>query len=246
MATLQEQSGKITAAATMQGSTEAAVSQPLLLLVVFTAGMSGLAMEMLSSRLLQPYFGSSQLIWAVVIGLVLIYLTVGYYLGGKLADRSPRPALLYQLVAIAGFLFALIPWIAQPILGFSLDAFKGSSVGGFLGSLLAVVALFAVPMIIMGMVAPFAIRLSLGSVSNGGRVAGSIYALSTVGSIVGTFVPVLFMMPAFGTDMTVLLFAVALLLVAVLGLLSARDGRRSLPVLLLVVFTGGMADLAME
>jgi predicted membrane-bound spermidine synthase len=245
MAILQELSVKVTAAA-MQGRAEAAVSQPLLLLVVFTAGMSGLAMEMLSSRLLQPYFGSSQLIWAVVIGLVLIYLAVGYYLGGKLADRAPRPALLYQLVAIAGFLFALIPWIAQPILSFSLEAFKDSSVGGFLDSLLAVVALFAVPMIIMGMVAPFAIRLSLGSVSNGGRVAGSIYALSTVGSIVGTFVPVLFMMPAYGTDMTVLLFAVTLLIVAVLGLLSARGGRRSLPMLLLVVFAGGMADLAME
>ena len=246
MAALQEQSGTVTTAAVMPGRAEAAVSQPLLLLVVFTSGMSGLAMEMLSSRLLQPYFGSSQLIWAVVIGLVLIYLTVGYYLGGRVADRWPRITLLYQLVAVAGFLFALIPWIAQPILSFSLSAFTDSSVGGFVGSLVAVVALFAVPMTIMGMVSPFAIRLSLGSVGNGGRVAGSIYALSTVGSIVGTFVPVLFLMPAYGTHITVLIFAAMLVIVALLGLATVRNGHSPTGLLLLVVFTGGMADLAME
>ncbi len=246
MAALQEQSGKVTTAATVPDRAEAAVSQPLLLLVVFTSGMSGLAMEMLSSRLLQPYFGSSQLIWAVVIGLVLIYLTIGYYLGGRVADRWPRITLLYQLVAVAGFLFALIPWIAQPILSFSLSAFTDSSVGGFVGSLVAVVALFAVPMTIMGMVSPFAIRLSLGSVGNGGRVAGSIYALSTVGSIVGTFVPVLFLMPAYGTNVTMLVFAATLVIVALLGLATVRNGRSPTALLLLIVFTGGMADLAME
>jgi spermidine synthase len=246
MATLQEQGSKLAGATVTQERAEAAISQPLLLLVVFSSGMSGLAMEMLSSRLLQPYFGSSQLIWAVVIGLVLVYLTIGYYLGGWLADRSPHATLPYQLVAIAGFLFALIPWIAQPILSFSTQAFADNSVGGFLGALLAIVALFAIPMTIMGMVAPFAIRLSLGNVGNGGRVAGSIYALSTVGSIVGTFVPVLLIMPALGTDLTALTFAVPLIIVSALGLILGRSGRAATVMLLLVVFSGGMADLAME
>ncbi len=224
MATIPEQGGavgNISARAEAQAAARVSrVSQPLLLLVVFTGGMSGLAMEMLASRLLTPYFGSSQLIWAVLIGLVLIYLTVGYYVGGRLADRFPRPALLYQIVAIGGFLFALIPWLAQPILGWSLSAFASSSVSGFVGALVAVIALFAVPMILMGMVSPFAIRLSLYNVGGGGKVAGSLYALSTVGSIVGTFLPVLFLIPAYGTARTLLMFAAALVLVAGLGLLQ--------------------------
>ena len=82
--------------------------------------MTTMAVEMSASRLLAPYFGNSLLIWTVLIGLVLIYLTVGYYLGGKLAGRSPRESMLFQLIAWAGFAIGLIPFISKPILRYAV------------------------------------------------------------------------------------------------------------------------------
>ena len=147
------------------------------------------------SRLLQPFFGSSQLIWANVIGLTLIFLTIGYRLGGRLADRRPEPHLLGLILLIAGLTTAPIPLVARPILAASASAFTSFSVGVFFGSFFGVVLLMAVPTILLGMVSPFAIRLSVNDVHTAGSTAGSLYALSTVGSIIGTFLPVLVLIP---------------------------------------------------
>ena len=96
----------------------------MLLGTVFVSGMTVLAVEMSASRLLSPYFGDSQLVWANLIGLIMIYLTVGYYLGGRLADRHPRPALLYQLAAWAGLFIGLIPFLSKPILRYSMSGLE--------------------------------------------------------------------------------------------------------------------------
>src|SRR6058998_175367 len=95
----------------------------LLILLVFVAGACSLAVELSASRLLAPYFGTSLFVWANLIGLILFYLTIGYYIGGRLADRYPRPAVLYLLTICASILIGLIPFISRPILLWSLTSF---------------------------------------------------------------------------------------------------------------------------
>jgi hypothetical protein len=115
----------------------------LLLLQVFVAGAASLSLEMAASRLLAPYFGSSLFVWANLIGLILLYLTLGYYGGGLLADRYPRPQVFYTLTGIASLLIALIPIVAQPILYWSLFAFVGNDLDVFYGSLISILVLFS-------------------------------------------------------------------------------------------------------
>jgi len=170
-------------------------SNRFLLLVVFLAGIGTLGIEMTASRLLAPYFGTSQPIWAVVIGLTLIYLAIGYRLGGTLADRRPDERTLYQIIIWSGLLTGIIPLLSDPILRFSQGTIARLAVGSFLGALFGVLLLFAAPVILMAMVSPFAIRLQLRQAEAGiaaaGRTAGTLSALSTIGSIVGTFLTVL-------------------------------------------------------
>jgi len=200
-----------------------------LIVLVFVAGACSLAVELSASRLLAPYFGTSLFVWANLIGLILLYLTIGYYIGGRVADRFPRPAVLYTLTIIAAFLIGLIPFISRPILGWSLSSFATYSISVFYGSLVAVILLFAIPMILLGCVSPYAIRLSVEQVRKSGRTSGQLYAISTAGSILGTFLPVLWLIPTYGTYRTFFIFAVSLLLVSIVGLLITRMGRSSTP-----------------
>lgn len=207
-------------------------SRRFLMLVVFLAGVGTLGIEMVASRLLAPFFGTSQPIWAVVIGLTLIYLAVGYRVGGRLADRRPDERLFYRLICWAGFVTAFIPVLSYPILRFAQQALGQLAVGGFLGALFGVLILFAAPVILMAMVTPFALRLEVErareDLSAIGATAGSLSAISTVGSIAGTFLTVLLLIPAIGTARTTYLFAVFLI---VLGLVGLRDWRYALMLL---------------
>ena len=198
------------------------VSDGMLLLVVFFGGMSVLGVELTASRLLAPFYGNNLFVWANLIGLILLYLTVGYYVGGRIADKRPDDRLLLQLVAVAGFAIGLVPFVARPILALSTEAFAGLSLGVFWGSLVAVLLLFAVPITILGFVSPFAIRLSTKDVSTAGSSSGRIYALGTLGSIIGAFLPVLLLVPNIGTRNTFLAFSLILLALAVGGLRSWR------------------------
>src|SRR6266576_2680491 len=184
--------------------------------------MASLGVEFGASRLLAPYFGTSLYVWGVLIGLVLIYLSIGYVIGGRLADRRPSADLLFQLTAWAGLWIGLIPLVSYPILLQSQKGFASLSAGLVLGTLLAVLALFAVPVILLGCVSPFAIRLLLRSVGTGGNTAGAVYALSTAGSILGTFLPVFWLIPTFGTRPTLEGFGLVLVLVSLAGLWPRR------------------------
>src|SRR5712691_8181588 len=194
----------------------------LLLPLVFVSGLASLGVEFGASRLLAPYFGTSLYVWGVLIGLVLIYLSIGYVIGGRLADRHPSADLLFQLTAWAGLWIGLIPLIAYPILLEAQQGFATVSVGLVLGTLLAVVLLFAVPVILLGCVSPFAIRLLLTDVDTGGNTAGAVYALSTAGSILGTFLPVFWFIPSYGTRATLIGFSLALIAISVGGLWPRR------------------------
>jgi spermidine synthase len=212
------------------------MKRTLLLLTVFFGGMASLGVELSASRLLDPFFGNSLIIWAVLIGLVLAYLTVGYYIGGKWADRSPNYGVLYQITAWAAFLIGLVPFIARPVLLWSVRGFAEYSAGILAGSLLGVIALLAVPVTLLGCVSPFAIRLAMQGekVESAGRIAGGLYALSTVGSIVGTFLPVLVLIPNIGTRNTFFTFSFALLAISLLGLFWSLKAR-ALPYLLMPI-----------
>jgi len=191
----------------------------LLILMVFVAGAASLAIEFGASRLLAADFGDSLFVWASLIGLILLYLTIGYYVGGLVADRHPRPALLYALTLIAALLIALVPLIARPVLNWSLFTFAPLSLGIFYGSLVAVLLLFALPTILLGCVSPLAIRLRVKQVGTAGRTVGYLYAISTLGSIVGTFVPVLWLLPTIGTNLTFLVFALLVGILSLAGLI---------------------------
>jgi predicted membrane-bound spermidine synthase len=210
------------------------ITRILLLFTVFVSGMSSLAVELTASRLLDPFFGNSLIIWAVLIGSVLTYLTVGYYIGGKWADRKPFPKVLYQITAWSAFLIGVVPFVARPVLLWSVKGFADYSAGVLAGSLLGVVALLAVPITLLGCVSPFAIRLAMqgSAVESAGRISGGIYALSTVGSILGTFLPVLVLIPNIGTRATFLFLAAALMAISLVGLFWSMKAR-ALPYLLL-------------
>lgn len=198
----------------------------LLLLVVFIGGMTSLAVELTAARFIGNYFGSALPVWAAIIGMVLLYLTIGYLLGGRLADRNPSQAYLFRLTMWAGFLCGLIPFVAGPILQFATIGIRDVLANVFLGSLISVILLLAVPTVLLGCVSPFAIRLQTRAVESSGNTAGVIYALSTMGSILGTFLPVLVLIPNIGTRNSFLFFSYALMIPSLVGLL-VYSGRRS-------------------
>jgi spermidine synthase len=216
-----------------------------MVLAVFTAGMTTLAVELAAARLLGNVFGTSNLVWANIIGLILLYLTAGYFVGGRWADRSPQPRTFYSLLAWAAFTAGLAPLVARPVLTFAARAVLNFDAPVMAGSFFAVLVLFSVPVTLLGCVSPFAIRLSLTDPRHAGQVAGRLYALSTLGSLVGTFLPTLWLIPAIGTVRTFLLFAGVLMAVALVGLWQV-DRRRALLSLWMPLAVGLLAALVLS
>jgi spermidine synthase len=216
---------------------------------VFIAGMTSLAAEFGASRLLGNIFGTSNPVWAVIIGLILIYLTVGYFLGGRWADRSPYPRTMYGILAWAAFTLGVVPYLAGPVLRLAANAFDNLQIGIIAGAFIGVLILFTVPVTLMGMISPFAIRLSLNDADHAGNTAGTIYGISTIGSFIGTFLPTLLLIPTIGTTRTFLAFSLVLLLVALVGMGLSSGRRAVLPYLLmllaliLLAFFGGRGGI---
>ncbi len=194
---------------------------------VFCSGMTSLAIEFGASRLLGNTFGTSNLVWASIIGLILIYLTVGYFIGGRWADRFPHHRTMYEVLAWGGFTAGLVPFIARPVLRLAANAFDQLQVGILLGSFTAVLILFIVPVTLLGTISPFAIRLAIVDSRQAGRISGQIYAISTLGSFIGTFLPVLVLIPVLGTTLTFVVFSLFLTLVALAGIWQSAGWRRT-------------------
>jgi spermidine synthase len=199
----------------------AARDLPPLGLLVFVVGSASLGAEIAAARLMAPFFGASTIVWANVIGVVLVSLAVGYWFGGRFADRHPHRRGLCTLVLLAALAVAAIPFVADPFLDVSVGALDDVSAGAFIGSLVAVTVLVAPPLALLGMVSPYAVRLAVERVEESGTVAGRMYAISTIGSLAGTFASALLLIPLVGTRRTFLIFGLACALVAVTGL-----GRR--------------------
>jgi spermidine synthase len=185
---------------------------------VFAVGTATLGAEIAAARLMAPFFGASTIVWANTIAIVLVALSIGYWFGGRMADRHPSLRALCGTVLAASVLMALVPIVADPFLSLSVEAFDSYSIGAFAGSLFGVLVLVAVPVLMLGSVSPWAIRLKLESVEDSGQLAGRMYAISTVGSLLGTFAASLLLIPLLGTQRTFLTFALITAVVAAIGL----------------------------
>jgi spermidine synthase len=202
---------------------------------VFVAGMTTMAAEFGASRLLGNIFGTSTPVWAVIIGLILVYLTAGYFLGGRWADRSPHIKTLFSILAWGAFAMGVVPFVATPVLKLAANAFDKLQIGILAGSFTGVLVLFSIPVTLFGMVSPFAIRLLMKDAEKSGNVSGTVYGISTIGSFIGTFLPTLLLIPTIGTTRTFLVFSLSLLFVALAGL-GLTAGRKTLiPYLLMVI-----------
>ena len=196
-------------------------------ILIFTTGAVTLGMEFSASRLLEPVFGNSQLVWAALIGLILFYLAAGAWVGGKLADRFPRRRELDYTMTFAAAGIAVAASASRPVLELAATGMSNFAIGLLASALLAVFVLFSIPGILLGAASPWVLRLALHEVSQSGQVAGKFSALSTVGSLVGTFVPVLWLIPTVGTRWTFFLLSLTLLTVITLG--SLKQAHRWIP-----------------
>lgn len=220
------------------------LSHTAIALIVFFAGTITMTLELVGSRLLAPYFGNSLFVWTALIGVMLGFMSLGYYLGGRLADRTLSVGVLFWIIIGAAFTIALAAFSEAWLL-------PALVVGGSsrIMMVLAAVLLFAIPSTLMGMVPPYCIRMRLEAIADSGTAVGSLYALSTVGSIVGTFATGFWLLSLFGTHAMLLLLATALTLLAAAVLLVSRfDLRRisAIALVVLVVLAGfastGIAD----
>ncbi len=199
----------------------------LIYLLVFTAGFTVMLVEMSAPRLLAPAFGSTTAIWTIVIGVILTALSLGYYIGGWLADRNPDPARLCLIVMGGCGITALIPvftplcadWIVPTNL--TLETARNLP---HTGTLVTALVVFFPPALVLAMVGPYAITC-LASADKVGQSAGTVYALSTIGSLLGTFTPTFFLIPWLGSRTTILMATGLLFAVALIGYGVLR-GRR--------------------
>ncbi len=210
-------------------------------LLVFTTGFVTLGVELSAARLLDPWFGNSLIVWASLIGLILFYLALGYWLGGKIADRSPHLVTVLRLAAGGAFGVGLAPSVARPVLQVASQGIAELDAGLLAGSMAAMLILFSVPVTLLGCVSPYGVRLAIRDVGGSGEVAGRLYAMSTAGSIFGAFLPVLLLIPNIGTRRTFAVLSASLLVVALFGFLRIRRRRElliTLAALIVVAFLG--------
>ncbi|MBR3307495.1 MAG: fused MFS/spermidine synthase [Lachnospiraceae bacterium] len=195
-----------------------------LYLTEFFAGMSVMAVELGASRLLAPYFSSSQIVWTIIIGTIMIAMALGNICGGRWADKDPNPDKLYRRIIIAAVWIALIPVAGKYIiLGISaLLIFTVSTNFLIIAAFAACMAVFVFPLFLLGTVTPSLVKYTVDSLDDSGKVVGYLNASNTIGSIIGTFVPTFVSIPAVGTSVTFLIFAGILLLLALIYFVSGK------------------------
>ena len=207
----------------------------------FFAGMSVMAVELGASRLLAPYFSSSQIIWTIIIGAIMIAMALGNLWGGRMADRDPNPDRLYFRLLIVAIWTAAIPFAGKYVIaGISLllASFVGSN---FLiwASLASCVVLFVFPLMLLGTVSPSLVKYSVATLNESGKTVGELNALNTIGSIIGTFTPTFITIPAVGTSWTFIIFAAILALISVSYFIIVRRKpvKTAAAVLIIAVFS---------
>lgn len=206
----------------------------LLECVVFTSGAVVMILEITGTRILSPYLGTSTFIWTSMIGIILGALSLGYHLGGGIADKKASPHGLAMILFAAAILIGISTDLSSYILNYIEQNFSDIRIA----SIIAATVLFAPPSVFLGMVSPYAIRLKLNTLKTSGRTVGNLYAISTIGSIVGTFLSGFYLLSTFGSIQLMLLLALVLTLTAATlyrgWITLAHLGFISLIILLLV------------
>lgn len=200
-----------------------------LYLTEFFAGMSVMAVELGASRLLAPYFSSSQIVWTIIIGTIMIAMALGNIYGGKSADRNPNPDKLYKRMIVAAIWIAAIPVAGKyVILGISaVLLFSVNSNFLIWAAFAACMVVFVFPLFLLGTVTPSLVKYTVDSLDDNGKTVGTLGAANTIGSILGTFLPTFVTIPAVGTSITFLIFAGILLALALIYFISAKAGKKS-------------------
>lgn len=212
-----------------------------LYLTEFFSGMSVMAVELGASRLLAPYFSSSQIVWTIIIGTIMIAMALGNIYGGRSADKNPNPDKLYARIIIAAIWIALIPVVGKYIiLGISaLLIFTVNSNFLIIAGFAACMIIFVFPLFLLGTVTPSLVKYTVDNLDDNGKLVGNLNASNTIGSIIGTFVPTFISIPAVGTSITFLIFAGILLALAVVYFISCKvpfSKAKKLPISMILFF----------
>ncbi|MDO5116783.1 MAG: fused MFS/spermidine synthase [Synergistaceae bacterium] len=190
----------------------------------FSCGASVMVLEMAGSRVVAPYMGTSLVVWTSLIGIVMASLSLGYWLGGVVSDKKPSPQTLAAVIAMAAFFTALMAFIANPLLGLLSRVVANV----YVGSVIAALCLFAIPSVLLGMVSPFIVRLAIHNLGSAGTTVGSFSAISSAGSIVGTFLGG-FVLISFFASATIL-FQVAFVLAVTAAVVYRPGWKKSVPI----------------
>lgn len=203
-----------------------------LYLTEFFAGMSVMAVELGASRLLAPYFSSSQIVWTIIIGTIMIAMALGNIFGGKSADKNPDPGKLYTRILIAAIWIAAIPVLGKYII-LAVSALLVFTVNNnflIIAAFASCMLVFVFPLFLLGTVTPSLAKYSVESLEDSGKTVGTLGAFNTIGSIIGTFVPTFITIPAVGTNITLLVFAGILFIISIVYFANSKMSKRKVTV----------------
>lgn len=207
-----------------------------LYLTEFFSGMSVMAVELAASRLMAPYFSSSQIVYTIIIGTVMIAMALGNVYGGKTADKNPDPAILYRRMLIAGAWIAAIPFLGRYILIGITGILVLSVNSNFLiiAAFASCMIVFVFPLFLLGTVTPSLVRYIMENAEESGEIVGRLGAFNTIGSIIGTFLPTFVTIPSVGTAATFVIFSGILIVLAALYFISIKKTPKALIICALV------------
>ncbi len=196
-----------------------------LYLTEFFAGMSVMAVELAASRLLAPYFSSSEIVWTIIIGTIMIAMALGNIYGGRTADKNPDPDRLYKRIIIAAIWIALIPILGKyVILGVAaVVIFSVNTNFLIIAAFISCMVLFVYPLFLLGTVTPSLVKYAVSDLADNGKTVGYLNASNTIGSIIGTFIPTFVTIPSVGVSMTFYIFAAILLAICIIYFCSRRQ-----------------------
>jgi spermidine synthase len=200
----------------------------LLYMTAFFSGMTIMAVELSASRLLAPYYGTSSIVWTLIIGIIMIALSIGNVLGGRSADKHNNLSRLFFYIWLASIWIAFIPILGKYIIGLSAIVMMWILPDSLVvsGTVFSCLVIFSVPLLILGMSPPYLVKLGIKDMENNGRITGEIYAIGTVGSIIGTFIPTFLTIPTIGTQKTFFLFALILNIICLTYYISKKLTKR--------------------
>ena len=204
-------------------------SKLYLYLTEFFAGMAVMAVELGASRLLAPYFSSSQIVWTIIIGTIMIAMALGNMWGGRMADKDPNPDRLYKRILLAAIWIAAIPVVGKYIIigisGILVVTINQNFL--IIAAFFSCMLIFVFPLFLLGTVTPSLVKYTVGSLDDSGKIVGTLGACNTIGSILGTFLPTFVTIPAVGTAITFLIFSGVLLIIGLVYFLSDRRKIRT-------------------